>query len=155
MARVFIETTIPSYYFETRTDRRSRDWHEQTRLWWDAYRARYDLVSSELVVAEFSDAPPEKSSRAGEFFAQLAMLAPPPGFDDVVGEYIAQKLMPADAVGDAAHLAMASMHGVEFILTWNCRHLANANKQRHIRIVNARLGLATPTIATPFELVPE
>ncbi len=63
--------------------------------------------------------------------------------------------MPDDSAGDAGHLAMASMHSVEFILTWNCRHLANANKQQHIHVVNNRLGLGTPRITTPFELIPE
>lgn len=59
------------------------------------------------------------------------------------------------AGGDAAHLAIASLHAVDVLLTWNGRHLANANKTGHIRAVNSRLGIATPIIATPFEVIPE
>jgi len=153
--RVFIETTIPSFYFETRTDRRSQDWRDQTRLWWDRLSARYELVTSPLVLVEFRRSPSHKSAEAGRFFENVRLLDTPPEFDSVVAHYIDQRLMPADAAGDAAHLAIASLHHADFLLTWNCQHLANANKQRHIRVINQRLGLPTPTITTPFELIPE
>lgn len=155
MARVYIETTIPSFYHETRTSRRARDWRVQTRLWWDRYRPAYELVTSDYVITEFRRAPQAKSSLAQRFFEPVRVLPVPARFEEVVGYYIAQKLMPADAAGDAAHLAMASLHGIEFILTWNCEHLANANKVPHMRTLNGRLGLPTPIIATPFEIVPE
>jgi hypothetical protein len=155
MARVFIETTVPSSYYETRTDRRSQDWRAQTRVWWDRHRHAYDLVTSEFVVAEFRRAPATKSALAECFFEGVTILPVPARFEEVVACYIAEKLMPEDAAGDAAHLAMASLHAVDFILTWNCRHLANANKVPHMRALNARLGLPTPIMATPFEIVPE
>ncbi len=155
MNSVFIETTIPSYYLDTRSDRRSRDWSHQTRLWWDRYRSGYRLVTSEFVIAEFLRAPAAKSAHAGRMFEDAELLRMHPDLERTVRFYIEQKLMPSDAVGDAAHLAMASLHGIDFILTWNCRHLANANKARHMRVLNDRLGLSTPIIATPFELVPE
>jgi hypothetical protein len=63
--------------------------------------------------------------------------------------------MPRDARGDAAHLAMASLHGVDFLLTWNCRHLANANKADHLRVINTRLRLTVPVLTTPMTLMPE
>lgn len=154
-ASVFIETTIPSFYFETRTDRRAVDWRAQTRLWWDKHRTSYALVTSDFVVAEFLRSPGAKSAQAGRFFADIRSLPTPERFNEVVEAYMTEKVMPADALGDAAHLAMASLHGIDFILTWNCRHLANANKARHISSINRRLGVSTPIIATPFEIVPE
>jgi len=63
--------------------------------------------------------------------------------------------MPADPVGDALHLAVASNHKCDFILTWNCRHLANANKFARIRRVNGMLGLFVPSLVTPLELLGE
>ena len=63
--------------------------------------------------------------------------------------------MPADPVGDALHLALASVHKADYLVTWNCRHLANANKFDHIRRVNALLGLAVPALVTPLELMGE
>ena len=77
------------------------------------------------------------------------MLDEPPGLSDVVEFYVQHRLVPADAYGDAAHLAMASLHGLDFLLTWNCRHLANANKVDRIRAVNLLLGISTPIILTP------
>ncbi len=61
--------------------------------------------------------------------------------------------MPADPSGDALHLALASYHECDFLLTWNCQHLANANKFQHIRIINVMLGLHVPSLVTPLELL--
>jgi hypothetical protein len=155
MSSIFIETTIPSYYFETRRDRRTTDWRAQTRLWWDRFAPAYQLVTSEFVIAEYLRAPAVKSAQAARFFSGVAVLPIPKRFEEVVSAYISERVMPAGERGDAAHLAVASLHAVDFVLTWNCRHLANANKARHIRAVNTRLGLTTPIIATPFEVVPE
>ena len=58
--------------------------------------------------------------------------------------------MPADPGGDALHLALASYHKCDFLVTWNCQHLANANKFGHIRRVNAMLGLFVPALVTPL-----
>jgi predicted nucleic acid-binding protein len=72
---------------------------------------------------------------------------------DIVQVYINHKLMPHDPVGDALHLALASYHKCDFLLTWNCKNLANANKFGHIRQINGLLGLYTPSIVTPLELL--
>jgi len=61
--------------------------------------------------------------------------------------------MPADPRGDALHLAVASFHKADFLLTWNCNHIANPNKFDHIRRVNTMLGLFTPELVTPFALL--
>ena len=63
--------------------------------------------------------------------------------------------MPAKPHGDALHLALASYHKCDFLVTWNCVHLANAKKFDHIRIINNRLGLFVPTLVTPLELLGE
>lgn len=69
--------------------------------------------------------------------------------------YIEQRLMPSDSAGDALHLAIASYHKCDYLLTWNCKHLANANKFGHIRRINERLHLHTPELVTPLELTQE
>jgi hypothetical protein len=63
--------------------------------------------------------------------------------------------MPRVLKGNALHLAYASFYKIDFLLTWNCNHLANANKRKHIRVINARLNLPTPEIVTPLELFSE
>jgi hypothetical protein len=77
------------------------------------------------------------------------------GMAEVIDFYVENRLMPVGAGGDAGHLAFASMHGIDFLLTWNCVHLANANKTRHLQVLNARLGLPVPIITTPFNLIPD
>ena len=72
---------------------------------------------------------------------------------EIMEVYIAHHVMPRDPAGDALHLALASQHKCDFLLTWNCRHLANANKFGHIRRVNALLGLHVPLLVTPLQLL--
>ena len=84
--------------------------------------------------------------------APLPWLEVVPAIEDIVAVYVQRKLMP---LGDAYHLAVASYYGMHFVLTWNCRHLANANKIRHLQIINGELGLAVPIITTPDLLLME
>ena len=72
---------------------------------------------------------------------------------ETVQVYIKNQLMPNDPVGDALHLAIASYRKCDFLLTWNYRHLANANKFNHIRRINAMVGLYVPLLVTPLELI--
>ena len=83
------------------------------------------------------------------------MLAIEDVVENAVLEYLKHQLMPSDPGGDALHLAVASVHRCDFLLTWNCSHLANANKFIHIRKINERLGLFVPTLITPLELLGE
>jgi len=87
--------------------------------------------------------------------ADLPLLPVVPEIDRIVEEYVRRQVMPADPRGDALHLALASYHRCHFLLTWNCRHLANANKFEHIRHVNNELGLFSPILTTPVELIAE
>jgi hypothetical protein len=70
-----------------------------------------------------------------------------------VSVYVEKHVMPRDPVGDALHLALASVEKCDYLLTWNCRHLANANKFTHVRTVNTLLGLHVPFLVTPLELM--
>ena len=75
--------------------------------------------------------------------------------EQIVEFYIVNHVMPKSFVGDAVHLAYVSYYDIQYLLTWNCNHLANANKRKHIRVINGRLGLSTPEIITPLELFKE
>ena len=75
--------------------------------------------------------------------------------EGIIKAYVDHRLMPASDVGEAAHLAIASFHAVDYLLTWNCRHLANANKFEQIRSINRRLGLLTPELVTPEQMFEE
>ena len=151
--RVYVETSIPSFYVERRTAPdiiARRDW---TREWWDSAPNQYDLVTSPAVLDELMGDIPERTELRLAVVRNLPLLAIEPAILEIVQTYIQHKVMPADPGGDAIHLALASFHKCEFLVTWNCRHLANANKFGHIRRVNTLLGLFVPTLVTPLELL--
>ena len=85
----------------------------------------------------------------------IPLLEITPAVLEVVQGYFRYRLMPRDPGGDALHLALASYHKCEFLLTWNCRHLANANKAGQIRRVNTLMGLYVPVLTTPLQLLGE
>lgn len=149
---VYIETTIPSFYYEARPepDRVARK--QWTQDWWDNHSAAYDLVTSEATLDELCRGEYPQKDEAIVLIRSVPFLPAEEEVADIVAVYIAQRVMPADTAGDALHLAMASYWKCDFLLTWNCSHLANANKFEHIRHVNNTLGLYTPTIVTPLEL---
>lgn len=95
----------------------------------------------------------ERSAQRLALVRDLPLLPIEPAIVEIVQTYIRHKVMPADPGGDALHLALASYHKCDSLVTWNCRHLANANKFGHIRRVNALLGLFVPMLVTPLELL--
>jgi len=153
--RVYIETTIPSFYHEVRAAPdivARRDW---TRRWWDGAMDRYELVTSPAVLDELAGGLPERGAMRLDLVRDLPLLPIEPAILEIVQSYIRYRLMPADPGGDAMHLALASYHKCDFLVTWNCQHLANANKFGHIRRVNTMLGLFVPALVTPLELLGE
>jgi predicted nucleic acid-binding protein len=151
--RVYVETTIPSFHQETRTAPEIVARREWPRQWWSAALNRYELVTSPAVLDELTGGLPERSANWLALVARLPVLTVEPAIADIVQTYIQHKIMPADPAGDALHLALASYHKCDFLVTWNCEHLANANKFGHIRRINTMLGLFVPTLVTPLELL--
>ncbi len=127
-----------------------RDW---TRQWWAVAADRYELVTSPAVLDELAAGPADRRDKWLELVQGLAVLPVQPAIADIVQAYVLHKLMPVDPAGDALHLALASFHKCDFLVTWNCRHLANANKFDHLRRVNTMLGLFVPALVTPLELL--
>ena len=115
----------------------------------------FELVTSVAVLDELErgDFPARKDCL--RLLEDLDLLPVNEAVAEIVETYIDRKVMPQNPVGDALHLAIASYHRCDFLLTWNCRHLANANKFGHIRRVNGVLGLFVPLLVTPLELLGE
>jgi predicted nucleic acid-binding protein len=156
MARIYLETTVISFYFNSRTGPEMVARQNWTRRWLDAALSGSDELVTSLAV--------ESELGAGEFPNKSDMLALASRFPlldvndaviETVQAYIANHVMPNDPGGDAFHLALASFHRCDFLVTWNCQHIANANKFAHIRRVNGILGLGNPTLVTPLELLNE
>jgi predicted nucleic acid-binding protein len=147
---VYVETTIPSLYFTLRADAESIARKHWTRRWWAEYASRCTLATSAAVIDELRRGT---SGRTEDRIRLLDNALVFPITEEVIHiaqVYIERLVMPRDPGGDALHLALASYHKADFLLTWNCKHLANASKFYHIRMVNYELGLATPVLATPL-----
>ena len=148
-ASVYIETTIPSAIVTTRNDPGSIYRHQTTRQWWGEQSHLYDLWASDAVLLELQRGQWPGQAEAIVIIQALPRLIVDDEVAAVAARYVRERLVPADLAGDAAHLAIACVHEVDFLLTWNIRHLANPNKLDHLTAINRRLGLLTPAIVTP------
>lgn len=151
--KVYVETSIPSFYYEVRSAPDMLARRQWTREWWNSASNNYSLVTSVAVLDELIRGTFPGKAEAVEMMSRLLFVPIEPAITEIVEVYIQQYLMPNDPLGDALHLALASYHKCDFLLTWNCRHLANANKFGHIRRVNVMLGLYVPMLVTPLELI--
>jgi predicted nucleic acid-binding protein len=151
--RVYVETTIPSAYFDTRPEPEMVARRRWTRRWWDSAAEQYTLLSSEAVLDELRRGEPSRAADRLGLLQDLPLLEVDPVVGQIVAAYARHRLMPAKPGGDALHLALASYHKCDFLVTWNCQHLANANKFGHIRVVNTLLGLFVPALVTPLQLL--
>lgn len=149
---VYVETTIISYL----TARPSRDLvqaaqQQITREWWDL-RGRYELFVSELVLAEAETGDPTAAAPRLEVLKGLPFLQIVPEVDLLAQSLIARLAIPSSALRDAVHVAVAAANGMEYLLTWNCRHLANLHQRARIEQVCRAAGYVPPLIGTPNEL---
>jgi len=152
---VYIETSIPSFYYEDRVDIATMARQKWTQQWWDNYRYDFELFSSNAVIEELQNGEYAKKENCLSLLNDIAFLSIEFEIAEITDAYIQHKLMPNNPIGDALHLAIASYHKCDYLLTWNCKHIANANKFQHIKRVNTLLGLFIPNLVTPLELLGE
>ncbi|MFN0198665.1 MAG: type II toxin-antitoxin system VapC family toxin [Planctomycetaceae bacterium] len=156
MISIYIETTIPSFYFTRRTDTRSLARNKWTREWWRSVAPGFGLYSSAAVIVELErSAIEELKAQRIELISDLPLLEITDEVREVGRIYMERLVMPRDAAGDALHLAIASFYAIDVLLTWNCKHLANPNKFGHIERVNGELGLPMPLLTTPLNYLSE
>ena len=150
MDTIYIETSIPSFYHTLRTDPESIARRNWTYQWWRENTEKSILMTSAAVITELRKGTSEKTKDRIALLDGIEILAITDEIVDIAHIYIDKLVMPNDPQGDALHLAIASYYKADVLLTWNCRHLANANKFNHIRRVNYEMGLPTPILATPL-----
>ena len=148
--RVYIETTIPSFYYTLRTDIESLARQSWTRKWWEQYAGQFILVSSTAVIEELRKGSTGKTQDRIDLVENLEILTVTAEIDQIAETYVNQLIMPQGLFGDAHHVALASFYNVDVLLTWNCKHIANLNKTHRIRQINSELGLPTPELVTPL-----
>ncbi len=149
----YIETSIPSYYYETRTNTRIKAMQEWTKQWWDLPQQDCLIRIALPVIVELLEAPYPKNENCLKLIENIPVLEYTKEIDEIVTAYIKHKIMPNEAMGDAVHLAFASYYKCDFLVTWNSKHIANANKFDHIARINGLLGLFNPKLVTPFQLL--
>lgn len=153
--KVYLETSIPSFYYEVRPEPEMVARREITRRWWATERQWFELYTSLPVLVELNGGNYPGRDDALKLLHNIPLFQVIPAIDEIVTVYAQHKLMPSNNLVDAYHLALASYYEVDYLLTWNCRHLANVRKQEHIAKINERLKLKTPTLTTPEALFGE
>lgn len=153
-ASVYLETTIVSYL----TARPSRDLviaaqQALTRQWWERERGRYRLFVSPYVIQEARGGDPELAAARTRILQELELLALNPEVEDLAGKILKVLDIPARARIDAFHLACAMAFRTDYLLTWNCAHLANAPRLRRLAAFAQDQTLWLPIVCTPAELI--
>jgi predicted nucleic acid-binding protein len=151
---VFLETTIISYL----AARPSRDLimaarQQLTREWWDRRRPAFDVYVSELVIAEAAVGDSEAVQRRAAILANLPLLDITPAATELAQWLVASVRLPPRAAADAVHIAVAACHGIEFLLTWNSTHIANAELRPLVERACRAAGYEPPVLCTPDELM--
>ena len=153
-AKIYVETTIVSYL----TAKPSRDLviaaHQQiTQEWWEARRQTFDLFISELVIREAGAGDEFAAQKRLDALKEIALLELNEETLYLARELVQKGTIPERAKEDALHIALATVHGMDYLLTWNCHHIANAEMRRGVASVCMSLGYETPVISTPEELM--
>jgi predicted nucleic acid-binding protein len=153
---VYLETSFIGYL----TSRPSRDvvtaGHQAiTREWWDTQRQNYKLYVSGLVIEEVQQGDQAATEERTRLLADMERLKMSPEAERFAALLLQRQAVPAKAAQDAAHIAVACANGVDYILTWNCKHIANAHKRGQIERLCLEYGYRPPVICTPEELLGE
>jgi len=152
--KLYIETTVVGYL----TARPSKDLivaaHQKlTREWWRRRRGDFDLFVAQGVLHEAGAGDKREARRRLRVLSGIPMLAVTDEVESLARALVDRGALPAKAAEDALHVAVATVHEMDYLLTWNCRHIANAEMRRVMRAVCVRHGYEIPLICTPEELM--
>ncbi len=152
--KIYIETSVISYL----TAWRSRDLvvaanQEATREWWDEHSKSFELYISETVIQEAAGGDEHAAGRRLEIINEIAELNITHAAQDLAKGLLSEIPLPKEAEIDGLHIAIATVHGMDYLLTWNCRHIANAVLRHPIESVCRKRGYEPPVICTPLELM--
>lgn len=151
---LYLETTIPSYL----TARQSRDIIQTARQqitseWWDNRLNDFDIFISQVVIDEASEGDKVASMKRIEVIKAFPLLDVTEEVVDLAEKIIIEKIIPEKAIRDALHIAVVTFHEISFLLSWNCKHIANAEIIKRLRKTITDEGLELPVICTPDELL--
>ena len=152
--KAYIESSVVSYY----TAHRSRDLivmaHQDiTHTWWEKHLSKYEVCISAVVLDEIGRGDPEAASERLQAVSGFPVLPIRPEVEHLAALYDRELQFPGKSLRDTLHIALASVHAVDYLVTWNCRHIANAHIRRGLAELNRAEGISTPIICTPEELL--
>ena len=153
---LYMETSVPSYLLAGPSRHLvAMARQEITRMWWRRDHARFAAFVSDSVLQEAARGDAQAAKERLAFLAQFPVLQTKPEVLQVTELYIRSRIVPPSNPGDATHLAFATVYEARFLCTWNFKHLANAFTIHRLRNLNERVGLFTPQVCTPEELLGE
>jgi predicted nucleic acid-binding protein len=152
---VYLDSTVPSYWLDQGPDPILHARQLITRQWWEQELPRFDAYISQIVLDELAGGDPRRAAQRLSLVKDLSLLDINGEVEEVARFYVDNLAMPSRDLRDAFHLALASVHEIEYLVTWNYGHLANASKRTHIDVLNRRLHLVSPVICSPEELTLE
>ena len=149
MSNIYLETSFISACVSSRDDPKSIYRRDASVEWWTSQRDRHGVFVSAEVIRELSDPDYPRRDEALEWIANIPLLAITQEVEGLATLLVKERVMPSPPTGDALHVAIATVFGMDFMLSWNVRHLANPNKLQHLRVICLRAGLTPPQIVTP------
>src|ERR1035437_8843371 len=156
MESVYIETSVVSYLVARPTARPlAQQWHVWTKDWWRLRRPFFECVISAEVLREAAAGDPRASRQRLDILSTLTVLRRTQAVDELAEAFLSAGALPAKAKADAAHLAVATAHRVDYLLTWNCKHLANAEVWLRVRPLVEQRGYRMPMVCRPLQLMGE
>jgi len=154
MARAYLETSVISYLVAWPSRDLVVAGHQQvTHDWWHSRRSSFDLYISQRVIDEAEGEDEEAAARRLTILSHLPLLDLNEEVVSLADDLVRERVFPETAAADAVHVAVATVHGMDFLLTWNCRHIANAEIVRAAMDICDDRGYEMPTICTPEELM--
>ena len=152
--KAYIETTVIGYLTSwPREDVTVAGHQNTTRQWWETAADRFDLVVSQLVVQECSAGDQQAIEQRLGVLAEITLLPTTTEAEQLANALIVGHAVPESHPEDALHIALAAAHGIEYLVTWNCSHIANAAVRLTIERICRDAGYEPPVICTPEELL--
>lgn len=151
--KIYVETSVISYLTARPSKTIIGAAHQQITLAWWGLRSDYELLVSQPVWQECGAGDPVAAQKRLAALEGIPVLAVTQDMIRLAESLIAQAIIPAKAIEDALHIAVSTLHHVDFLVTWNCRHIANPVIQEKIAVYLEQLGLFLPIICTPEELL--
>lgn len=152
---IYLETSVISYLTARPSKTIIGAAHQQITLAWWELRHLYELFVSESVLRECAAGDPDAAEKRLAIVSNVPLLTITEQAVDIAEALVSERIVPSKAAEDALHIAIATLNRVDYLLTWNCKHIANPEIQRNIAAHLEKSGLFLPFICTPEELLGE